>query len=385
MWFRIFAASPTSRPPAAQRPARVLRLEQLEDRRVFAVDPVGDFLPTYTTGPQLPGMDVVEYDVVLVEDRMVFSGRMAGSIAATEEIGGLYLVGVDRGQGTPRFTTGTPVIGPNVTWDLIVRVNPNGTGLVNNQIAGVITPLDPANIQIEGDSFTASVPLSLLMPAATLPPEEWTYNLWPRNSVIIGQNQHVSDLAPDDGNAPVRVVAPTKIESVVVNDGSLQRSMVDSLTVTFDGPVMLDAGAFELRRDDDSLVELSVAASLVDGRTVAVLTFAGPDVIGGSLADGNYSLTIRGDLVHNAYGRALDGDADGTAGGDAAEAFFRLYGDSDGDRDVDLHDLGEFLGTLGRRRGDSRYLEYLDFNDDARVGLVDLLAFARRLGTKLET
>ena len=39
-----------------------------------------------------------------------------------------------------------------------------------------------------------------------------------------------------------------RVKSVQVNDGSAQRSMVNSLTVTFDRPVTIDAGAFELRR-----------------------------------------------------------------------------------------------------------------------------------------
>jgi hypothetical protein len=168
-------------------------------------DSEGDFLATFT-GPQNPGLDVVGHSVTLVGDRAIFYGRMAGPIAPTAAIGGLYLYGVDRGQGTTRFLGGTPIIGPNVRWDLIVRINPNGTGLVNNQVAGVITPLNPADIAIEGNELIASVPLALLMPSATRPPCEWTYNLWPRTAIIVGQNQHVSDLAPDDGNSPVQTV-----------------------------------------------------------------------------------------------------------------------------------------------------------------------------------
>ena len=146
------------------------------------------------------------------------------------------------------------------------------------------------------------------------------------------------------------------MQSVVVNDGSAQRSMVKSLTVTFDGSMTIDPGAFELSRQDGTLVDLSVATSILNGQTVAVLTFNGSGIVGGSLADGNYALTVRGDLVHDAFGRALDGDGDGTAGGDRSDAFFRLYGDSDGDRDVDLRDLGRFLSTFGRRAGDADYL-----------------------------
>ena len=166
-------------------------------------DPVDDILTTYT-GPQHPGLDVVDHEVTLLDDQVIFFGRMVGPIAPTHALGGLYLFGVDRGRGTPRFRTGNPVIGPNVLWDLIVRINPDGTGQVNNLLAGVITPLDPADISITHNEFTATVPLGLLRPAATVPPEQWTYNLWPRCG--IGQTVQVSDLAPDDGNSPVQTI-----------------------------------------------------------------------------------------------------------------------------------------------------------------------------------
>jgi len=179
-------------------PLRSVRAEEI-------ADPIGDFLPTYT-GAQDPGLDVVAHEVTLLDDRLIFFGQMAGPIAPTQTVGGVYLIGIDRGRGTPRFVSGTPIIGPNVLWDLIVRINPDGTGLVNNQVAGVVTPLNPADITINGSEFTASVPLSLLLPASTRPPCEWTYNLWPRNGIVVGRNVNVSDLAPDDGNSPVHTV-----------------------------------------------------------------------------------------------------------------------------------------------------------------------------------
>lgn len=366
---------------------RRLNVEALEGRDVpsayLETDPAGDFLPGYT-GPQDPGLDVVSYEAVLVGDRVVFAGEMAGDIAATGPIGGLYIIGVNRGLGTARFAGRTPVIGPNVLWDSVVRVNPDGTGLFNNIVGGgVITPLTAADITINGNRFTASVPVAAMLPSATRPPEEWTYNLWPRNSAVIGNNAAVPDLAPDDGNMPVRVIAPARVAGVVVNDGSAQRSKVNSLTVTFDGPTTVDPGAFELAGPDGP-VTLNVALSVVDGRTMAVLTFTGPGVIGGSLADGNYTLTVNAYLVHDRWGRELDGDADGAAGGDRADGFHRLFGDSDGDRDADLRDLGRFLSTLGRRSGDPGYLWYFDVDGDNRVGLVDLVAFARRLGSHLD-
>jgi hypothetical protein len=360
-----------------------LTVSPLEAREVPALitDPVGDIMPTYAGGV-LPGMDVVAHEVAIVpeQDRVVFYGKMAGSVADTATVNGLYLFGVDRGSGTPRFlSTPGPAIGPSVTWDSIVRVNPDGTGLFNNVIAGVITPLGPDNIRLSGDEFTVSIPLGLMLPAATRPPAEWTYNLWPRDG--IGNNAQVSDLAPDDGNSPFQVAAAARVGGVVVNDGSAQRSMVTGLTVTFDAPVTIGPDAFEIRRGDGSLVGLTVATTTVDGRTVATLTFSGPGVVGGSLADGEYTLTVRGDRVADRFGRALDGDGDGSVGGDQVNEFHRLFGDSDGDRDVDLRDLGRFLGTLGRRAGDQGYLWYFDVNNDGRIGVTDTVAFARRLGS----
>jgi hypothetical protein len=389
MWFRSLRNPLKSRRPVAgglrssRRPNGPLRVEELEDRSVPALisDPVGDFLPGYT-GAQDPGMDVVAHEVVVLEDqaRVVFFGRMAGPIAPTQDIGGLYIFGVDRGKGTPRFAGRTPAIGPNVLWDSVLRVNPDGTGLFNNLLAGVTTPLGPGDLTISGDEFTASVPLSVMLPEAARPPQEWTYNLWPRNSAVIGNTAAVSDLAPDDGNAPFQVIAPARVASVVVNDGSAQRSMVNSLTVTFDGPVTLDDGAFELSRQDRSPVKLTVTASVVDGRTVAVLTFAGPEIVGGSLPDGSYTLTVRADQVHDRWGRELDGDGDGSAGGDRTDSFSRLFGDSDGDGDVDWVDRDLFRSAFKKSAGEAGYLWFFDFDGNGDVDGHDNGLFNRRFG-----
>src|SRR5262249_49905380 len=148
----------------------------------------------------------------------------------------------------------------------------------------------------------------------------------------------------------------------VLNDGSAQRSMVNRITVTFDGAAMLDPGAIELRRQDGTLVGAQVSISLVGGKTVAVLTFAGPEFVGGSLADGSYTLTVRADHVHDRFGRELDGDGDGLSGGDRLDGFFRLFGDSNGDGRVDVRDLRRFLGAFGSHTGDPDYLWYFDYD-----------------------
>jgi hypothetical protein len=188
-----------------------------------------------------------------------------------------------------------------------------------------------------------------------------------------------------EGTSDALAGAPEKVESVVINDGSAQRSMVNSITITFGGTAILDPGAIELRKQNGALVNFKLAASMVGGQTVAVLTFAGSEFIGGSLADGSYTLTVRADHVHDRWGRELDGDGDGSAGGNRSDALFRLYGDSDGDRDVDAADLLLFLRTFGRRAGEPNYPAYFDSNGDGQVGVIDLLAFAQRLGKRLNS
>jgi hypothetical protein len=174
--------------------------------------------------------------------------------------------------------------------------------------------------------------------------------------------------------------APRRVESVVVNDGSAQRSMVNSITVTFDGATVLDPGAITLRRQDGSLVNAQFHISLVGGKTVAVLTFAGPEFVGGSLADGSYTLTVLADHVHDRWGRELDGDGDGTSGGDRVDNFFRLFGDSDGDRDVDQLDLARLLSTFRKHQGDAGFLWYFDYDGDGDVDGLDMAQFNHRRG-----
>lgn len=248
-------------------------------------DARGDFLSTYT-GPKDPGLDAVAHEVTLLADRVIFFGRMDGPIAATQTIGGVYLIGVDRGLGTPRFTTGTPPIGPNVKWDLIVRINPNGTGLVNNQIAGITTQLNVADIKIEGNEFTASVPLSLLLPMANKPPREWTYNLWPRNGVVVGQNGNVSDLAPDDGNSPVHVA----LEADAGPDQTVEcDSHEGTLVVLEGGALRTGAAAVSFKWSAPATVSIaddasaSTLALFPEGITEATLTVT--DEYGNSAVD----------------------------------------------------------------------------------------------------
>jgi CSLREA domain-containing protein len=178
------------------------------------------------------------------------------------------------------------------------------------------------------------------------------------------------------------VVKPPAVQSVVVNDGSAQRSMVESLSVTFTTQVDISPGAFTLVQSsngstgDISGVVSFTTALTADGRTVATLTFAGSGIVGGSLADGRYTLTVHSNLVHDHQsGLALAADS--------VNRFFRLFGDVNGDGKVDDTDRTAFLAAYRSRKGMANYRSYFDFNNDGAIDSVDYYQFQRRYGTQL--
>jgi hypothetical protein len=158
-----------------------------------------------------------------------------------------------------------------------------------------------------------------------------------------------------------------------------------------DGPVVWRLGADgdfavnstdpnPLRRQDGTPVDAQLSILLAGGKTVAGLTFGGPEFIGGSLADGNYTLTVLADRVHDRWGRELDGDGSGSAGGNQVDSFFRLFGDSDGDGDVDPLDRDRIRSAYKSMIGDVNYLWYFDFDGDGNVAGPDNGQFNRRFG-----
>jgi putative intracellular protease/amidase len=215
-------------------------------------------------------------------------------------------------------------------------------------------------------------------------------DVWVDGKIITGQNfnsarqfgrvvgQEVIE-ANDAANPPT-------VEKIEYAGGAAQRSMVRSLTVTFSGPVTLDPGAIQVTKLGESggSVVTRVAKSLVDGKTVLRVTFASQTLApGGSLSDGNYRVTIRGDRIRNLAGVALDGDGDGVAGGNARDDFFRLFGDSDGDRDVDAADRDRFRAWRKKSEAGVGYHYMFDADLDRDIDAADATEFYARYGTRL--
>jgi ELWxxDGT repeat protein len=221
------------------------------------------------------------------------------------------------------------------------------------------------------------------------------------NTFLVGETPLPDAEVPGylEGNVSTALPTAATVESVVVNgqqptSSPSQRSMVKDLTITFSQEVSVAhlVNAFEVVRlgAGGGSVNVNVSSNVVGGKTVVLLTFSGSSVeTSGSLMDGNYQLTIRSDLVLDSYGQELDGDDDGVAGGDylfgetAADAFFRLFGDTDGDRDVDNMDAARLRGTMNKTAAQTGYLWFLDYNKDNVVNTVDNSQFLLRYAKKL--
>jgi hypothetical protein len=214
------------------------------------------------------------------------------------------------------------------------------------------------------------------------PTETFFVNLSSPVGATIARGQGVGSII--DNNDPLQVA------SAKVNGGAVQRSRVTDITVAFTGLATLPANpvdAFRLTRlnPDGSASDVTLAVDLSGStatQTVARLTFSGGLTEFGSLADGRYRLTILASQV-SGNGQPLDGDANGTPGGDFVLNLFRLYGDINGDGAVNGLDLALFRGAFGTSLGSPNYVDYLDLNGDGAVNGLDLAAFRARFGTTL--
>ena len=187
------------------------------------------------------------------------------------------------------------------------------------------------------------------------------------------------------------VQAAPQVESVVIdNDAetgcttSCQRSMVRRLTVTFDTEVEIASGAFTLAEalngnsNNFTIADADVAMSVVAGKTVAVLTFSNSTsgTIGGSLADGNYTLRVDSSKIQTAVGNDVM-----TA--NHTDDFFRFFGDVDGDRDVDALDFNAFRTTFFKSATNDDFNDLFDFDGDDDVDALDFNEFRIRFFKRL--
>ena len=157
-----------------------------------------------------------------------------------------------------------------------------------------------------------------------------------------------------DYTQTVTIAARPTVETVQINDGSIQRSRVTSITVTFDSVVNPTAllTAFVLRRQHDqaTIGSISVGSIVTGGKTVATLTFSGTNTEFTSLADGRWKLEINAAQV-----RGNTTDLPLGANYQSSE-FFRMFGDANGNARVTSSDYAQFSSTFGKNSTQPGYL-----------------------------
>lgn len=276
---------------------------------------------------------------------------------------------------------------PNVQAITVIDGGVSQTALVNINANAPTTPstpmLDPSTDSgVKGDNVT-NVTTPLLTGTAqagstvvffdfgapigsTLATSGGTYAFVP--AVQLGNGQHsITAQASNTGgisgmSAPLALTIDTTlpaVQSVVINDGNAQRSMVDSITIHFTEAITFNPSAFELDTVDPTTgISTQVAAIVTptlsaDGMSVT-LTFSGSGIINHSLADGNYVLTVHASGIQDLAGNAM--------GDGSVTKFHRLFGDIDGDGHVTAVDLLAWRTALGQTSTSSHYVWYLDFD-----------------------
>ena len=187
--------------------------------------------------------------------------------------------------------------------------------------------------------------------------------------------------------------APTKMSSVVIDDGTAQRSRVRTATLVFEGTVPtagIGKGAFTLTEvvagTGGTIGTWTANVSGVTttgGKTTVALTFAGTAAEAGSLADGRYTLKVDGSKIVDAANRPVDAAATAVDGSAQTVAIARLATDVNGDGTVTISDFNVLASAFNMTAGQAGYVDAMDVNGDGAITIADFNALASRFNTTL--
>jgi hypothetical protein len=175
--------------------------------------------------------------------------------------------------------------------------------------------------------------------------------------------------------------------SIVLNDGRPDRSRVSELVLQFNGAIPagnLQPGAFLLTQTSGPTIQsysVLVGSVVTSGELTTVrLTFSGPGVVSGSVADGRYVLQIDGSKITSSTGSLVDAAGNGVAGSVRNYNFFRLQGDANGDAAVNFNDFLVLQNAFGTASGTASYNAGADFDNNATVNFNDFLILQNQFG-----
>jgi predicted outer membrane repeat protein len=333
---------------------------------------------------------------------------------ATAGGGGIAIDGVTAGGS---LTLSSSIVGKN-TNALAADVGASAATSVggNNNLIGAA---DVGNITYTGAgnlTGTAAMPLDPLLGALALngapAGTPFTHALLAGSPAIDAGNNTAGLMSDERGFSRVggssadigafEVQSPPVVTNLKIGDGTVQRSMITQLVVTFSEPVTFSGSitnAVTLNRNTapvgpTGLVNL---ITMLSGNTLTI-TFAssGPNPVNGeggagnlSIPDGRYTLNI--DLTQVTGNQSgLQGVGMYTlasaAAPNAPTNIFRLFGDVTGDGAVSAADfngtgpLGTPPNIVGFRQAFGGSDPRLDFNGDGSVAASDFIQFRLRFG-----
>ncbi|KKK97084.1 hypothetical protein LCGC14_2656300, partial [marine sediment metagenome] len=180
---------------------------------------------------------------------------------------------------------------------------------------------------------------------------------------------------------------PLSVEEVVVNDGDVQRSNIETLTVRFNRDAnlgqLIDDGTIvdAVQLSGGSAIPLDATRFRYDAATFELLIDLTDDGFGGSqstvLAAGRYRLGLDTSEIVGLV------DDDGTEDGIRRSSFHRLLGDFNGNAEVDLGDRTPLFEHYGTTVGDALYSFAFDLNEDSSIDKYDYYLWKARFGTSL--
>jgi len=287
-----------------------------------------------------------------------------------------------RGDTTPNVADGTDfgIVGVNSGSATSTYTIDNFTGTATLNVSSVtivgssdfsMAPFFPTSIPV-GQSLSFDViymPTAVGTATATI------------EIISDDQNDSLYDFVVTGTGAMVAV--PPAVQSVVINGGDNQRSSLTSVVVTFDSLVDVPDEAFSITNigipfDSTStpVTGLLIDTTSVGSQTVATITFGSGNsivdrVTANTLADGNYRLDITASQV-TATGSGARMNNDFQFGATAADHFFRLFGDADGNGNVDFLDFSSaFLPAFGVSNTSPGYRDEMDADGDHDVDFLD--------------
>lgn len=274
---------------------------------------------------------------------------------------------------SPTLTSLSPTSGASAGGTLVTVLGTNFTGATAVTFGGIassFTILSATEISVIAPSHVAgTVEVVVTTPAGA------TAIAGPANDFIYITNPSLIAFQVNGGDADFV---------------GLQRSMIKSLAFTFDHAVTIDPAAFALSlkpfvRDGvpgvtEGDVNTGLTYSSPDGGFTWIVRFSGATVIGGSISDGRYGITLDHAKVKLAAFPAVTMAADNT------QSFHRLFGDIDGDGVVSNDgDFASFKSVLGASAGSSPSIAVFDFNaDGAILAIPDFSEIKKRVSTASE-